>query len=128
MRRPSLLLLPFGLALVLAGTGCGDTTDPVAGLVDDAAVMAAISDGDGEDLSASLASLDFDAAVEEDVDVELVEGEELMARECRLVDFRRRVIDEFLRETNARQRCGATRRAMRSKSTPPALSKKPNYP
>ncbi len=95
MRPPTLLLLPLGLALVLAGTGCGDTTDPVVGLVDDAAVMAAISDGDGEDLSASLASLDFDAAVEEDVDVELVEGEELMARECRLVDFRRRVIDEY---------------------------------
>lgn len=93
--RSTLLLLPLGL-LLLALPGCGDTNgaDADAALLDDAAASAALADGDGEDLSDAFASIDFDAAAEEDVDHELMQ-DEAFADGCRFVDFRRRVIAEY---------------------------------
>jgi len=92
--RPPLLLLPLCVALVVGGAGCSDPGPAADPLVDDAAALAALADGDGEDLGTALAALDFDAAVEEDVDAALLDGEG-MARECRFVDYRRRIVEEY---------------------------------
>ncbi len=92
-----LLLLPLGLALSIGGTGCTEASNaagPSADLIDDAAAMAALADGDGEDLSTAMAAMSMDDAVMEDVDVELLEEDD-MARACRFIDFRRRVIAEY---------------------------------
>jgi hypothetical protein len=95
MRSLSLLLMPLGLALALGSLGCVDgAAEPDATLLDDATALAALTDGDGEDLSAALATLDLDDAVEEDLDVTLMEEDD-MARECRFVDFRRKVVAEY---------------------------------
>jgi Ca2+-binding EF-hand superfamily protein len=84
-------------AATLAIIGCGESTQTAgdtAQLVEDAAAAAALADGEDVDLSESLASYDLDAAAEEDVDFADLEGEGY-ARDCRIVEFRRRVIDEY---------------------------------
>jgi len=96
MRQTRFALLAAA-SLLLATIGCGESTQTAgdtAQLVDDAAAAAALADGEDVDLSESLASYDLDAAAAEDVDFADLDGEGY-APDCRIVEFRQRVIDEY---------------------------------
>jgi len=97
MRRTRFALLAATVAALLVTIGCGESTQTPgasAQLVEDAAAAAALADGEDVDLSESLASYDLGAAAEEDVDFADM-GPEGYARDCRVVEFRQRVIEEY---------------------------------
>ena len=97
MHRTHSLLLALLLALLAFGTACSETP-PDGGetetLIEDAMAAAALADGEGEDLSDSLATLDLDGAAEEDVIYEDIDDGDYAAS-CRLGQFRAKVVAEY---------------------------------
>lgn len=96
----AILLLAGCLPLMLgcgnsAGSASDDSGSAASELMEDAAFSAALSDGDGEDLGASLASFEpLLAAGEEGVAITLeVDGG--FARDCSLSSFEARVLEEY---------------------------------
>lgn len=105
LRGDALQIWTTGLlaCLIVISGACQEGGTPVedsdlSALLDDGAIAAALSDGDGEDLSESLSSIVEALAAEEDVEFAMgIDGDEQddFAPDCRIEPLRDRVFSHF---------------------------------